>query len=109
MTSEGYVLNGGEGAATGLPEDLVDEVASVLEWYGCDMGQLTKDAAARAILQARAWELRRAADEALHAKRRDDALRLADLGRATQRAHIHATLRGIRGAMAESFSKARQS
>jgi hypothetical protein len=90
VSAEGYVLS--TGLATDLPEDLVREVASILEWYGCDQGQLTMDAAARAILQSRAWELRRAADEAAHARRRDDPLRLhesqviADLAEARRRA-----------------------
>jgi len=76
MTPEGYVL--ADGRATGLPEDLVRVVAAVLEWYGCDQGRLTGDAAARAILAARAWDARRDADERAHARRRDDALRLAE-------------------------------
>ena len=82
MSAEGYVLTTGH--ATGLDPDLVREVAGILEWYGCDQGRLTQDAAARAILQARAWELRRASDEAAHAKRREASARemrvLIDLG-----------------------------
>ncbi len=73
MTPEGYVLS--TGLATGLDEELVREVASILEWYGCDQGQLTMDAAARAVLQARAWELRRAADEAAQERRHREAAR----------------------------------
>ncbi len=91
MTGGGYVLS--TGLATGLDEELVREVASILEWYGCDQGRLTEDAAARAILQARAWELRRAADEAAHAKRREDPLRLADLAQAAWRTRVHMATR----------------
>ncbi len=98
MTGEGYVLS--TGLATGLDEELVREVASVLEWYGCDQGRLTEDAAARAILQARAWELRRAADEAAHAKRHDEAARetrtILDLAEARRRARGRSALDDVR-------------
>jgi hypothetical protein len=91
MSTEGYVLS--DGRATGLPEDLVAEVAAVLEWYGCDQGRLTGDAAARAILAARAYDARRAAEERAHARRRDDALRLADLAQSIQRARLYVATR----------------
>ncbi len=78
------------GFDTGLPEELVREVACILEWYGCDQGRLTMDAAARAILAARAWELVQAADEAAHAKRHEESARetgrLLDLAEARRRA-----------------------
>ena len=76
MTGEGYVLT--TGLATGLPEDLVAEVAGVLDWYGCDQGHLTGDAAAKAILAARAHYERKAAEDRAHARHRDDPLRLAE-------------------------------
>ena len=84
---DGYVLTSGQ--PTGLPVDLVAEVAAVLEWYGCDQGALTSDAAARAILAARSWQQRRAARDRQHARVRDDALRLADLAQAVQRTRVH--------------------
>lgn len=98
-TGEGYVLR--DGRATGLPEELVAEVAGVLRYYGCDMGSLTDDAAARAILAARSWQERRAAREREHARRRDDALRLAetrtilDLAEARRRAREYVSADGM--------------
>ncbi len=68
MTGEGYVFS--DGRASGLPEDLVAEVAGVLRYYGCDQGSLTDDAAAHAILAARSWHEREAAEERRHAKAR---------------------------------------
>ncbi len=98
VAPEGYVLT--TGLATGLPEDLVREVAAVLDWYGSDMGQLTQDAAARAILQARAWELRRQADEARHAKRHEQAAwemrTLLDLAEARRRTRRHMAIEDVR-------------
>lgn len=89
---EGYVLS--DGRATGLPEDLVAEVAGVLEWYGCDQGRLTGDAAARAILATRAWQERRAAEERGHARLHEEASRemrtLLDLAEARRRAREYA-------------------
>jgi len=85
--TEGYVLS--TGLATGLDEDLVREVASVLEWFGCDQGRLTEDAAAHAILAARSWQERREAERRAHERRRDDAARgatLLDLAEARRRA-----------------------
>lgn len=70
---DGYVLTTGQ--ATGLPDDLVAEVAGVLEFYGCDMGPLGPDAAARAILAARSWQDRRAAEERRHTKAHEQASR----------------------------------
>lgn len=89
--TEGYVLTSGQ--PTGLPEDLVAEVAAVLEWYGCDQGRLTRDAAARAILAARSWQERRAARDRQHARIRDDAMRLADLAQAAWRTRAHLATR----------------
>ncbi len=81
MTAESYVLS--TGLATGLDEELVREVASILEFHLSGAGQLAinatyealRDAAARAVLQARAWELRRAADEAAQERRHREAAR----------------------------------
>ena len=98
MIGEGFTLS--DGRATGLPEDLVAEVAGVLEWYGCDQGRLTRDAAARAILAAREWQERQAAAERLHARQREDALRLAetarvlDLAEARRKAREHVSADG---------------
>ncbi len=98
MTGEGYVLS--TGLATGLPEELVREVASILEWYGCDQDRLTEDAAARAILQARAWELRRAADEAAQERRHREAAQetrtILDLAEARRRARGRTALDDVR-------------
>jgi hypothetical protein len=93
---EGYVLE--NGLATGLPEDLVHEVAGVLEWYGCDQGRLTKDAAAHAILAARAWSERQAAERRGHERRREEAARetgrLLDLAEARRRAREYVSADG---------------
>lgn len=87
MNTDGYVLSTGQ--PTGLPEELVAEVAGVLEYYGADQGPLGHDVAARAILAARSWQERRAARDRQHARIRDDALRLADLAQAIQRTRVH--------------------
>ncbi len=68
-----YVL--ADGRDTGLEENLVAEVAGILRYFGCDLAPLEDDAAARAILQARAWELRRAAEEAAQERRHREAAR----------------------------------
>ena len=91
MGPEGYLLT--DGRATGLPEDLVAEVAGVLEWYGCDQGRLTNDAAAKAILAARAYYERQAAERRAHEQRHEEASRetrtILDLAEARHRAREH--------------------
>ena len=91
MTPEGYLLS--DGRATGLPEDLVAEVAAVLKLYGSDDRPLTDDVAARVVLTVQAYYARRAAEEQAHARRRDDALRLADLAQSIQRARLYVATR----------------
>ncbi len=100
--TEGYILT--SGLATGLPEDLVREVASVLEWYvacvvewyGCDQGELTSDAAARAILAARAYyerrEARRRDHERRHAAASSEVRTILELAEARQRARARTAL-----------------
>ncbi len=94
MIAEGYVL--GTGVATGLPEDLVAQVAEALETWGADLGPAGKDVVARALLAERAWSDRQAAEERAHARRRDDAVRLpeaqviAEQCEARRRAREHA-------------------
>ncbi len=96
MILHGYTL--ASGLDTGLDPELVREVASVLRWYGCDLAPFEDDAAARALLQARAWELRRAADEAAHRKRYDAAMRetvrLLDLAEARKKAREYVSADG---------------
>jgi hypothetical protein len=98
MNPEGYLLS--DGRATGLEEDLVAEVAAVLEWYGCDQGHLTGDAAAKAILAARSWQERRAAQERGHARWREEAARetrtILDLVEARRRAREHMAIEDVR-------------
>ena len=73
MTGEGYVLR--SGLATGIEADLVIEVAGVLGYYGCDLGPLDADVAAHAILAARSWRERRAAEERRHVTARERSAR----------------------------------
>ncbi len=97
MTGDGYILTSGQ--ATGLPEDLVHEVAGVLEWY-CDQGELTSDAAARAILAARAYyerrEARRRDHERRHAAASCEVRTILDLAEARQRARARTALDDVR-------------
>ncbi len=98
MTPAGYVLSSGQ--ATGLPEDLVREVAGVLQWYGCDQGELTSDAAARAILAARAYyerrEARRRDHERRHAAASCEVRTILELAEARQRARARTALDEMR-------------
>ncbi len=98
MTPDGYVLTSGQ--ATGLPEDLVREVAGILEWYGRDRGELTNDAAARAILAARAYyerrEARRRDHERRHAAASCEVRTILELAEARQRARARTALNDIR-------------
>ena len=91
MTGEGYVL--ASGLATGIETDLVVEVAGVLEYYGCDMGPLGPDVAAHAILAARSWRERKAAEERRHASARERSQRetreILDLAEARSRVLQH--------------------
>jgi len=73
VTGEGYVL--ASGLATGIESELVAEVVGVLEYYGCDLGPLDADVAAHAILAARSWRERRAAEERRHASARERSAR----------------------------------
>jgi len=73
VTGEGYVL--ASGLATGIESELVAEVVGVLEYYGCDMGPLGPDVAAHAILAARSWRERKAAEERRHATARERSAR----------------------------------
>jgi hypothetical protein len=90
VTGEGYVLR--SGLATGIEADLVIEVAGVLGYYGCDLGPLDADVAAHAILAARSWRERKAAEERRHATARElsaretrEILELAEARRRTVR------------------------
>lgn len=67
----GYRLR--DGLDTGLHPDLVAEVAGALS--------LDEDTVARVLLMAKGWRLRQAADEARHARLRDDPGRLAEIKR----------------------------
>ena len=104
MTGEGYVL--ASGLATGIESDLVAEVAGVLEYYGCDLGPLDADVAAHAILAARSWRERRAAEERRHASARERSARetreILELAEARVRT-ARRICDGIRDAMAASL------
>lgn len=84
---DGYTLS--NGTLTDLEGDLVAEVAGVLEFYGCDMGPLGEDVAAHAILAARAWRERKAAEDCRHAaaheRQRRETAALLDLREARRR------------------------
>ena len=104
MTGEGYVLR--SGLATGIEADLVAEVAGVLEYYGCDLGPLDADVAAHAILAARSWRERRAAEERRHASARERSQRetrqILELSEARVRT-ARRIVDGIKDAMAASL------
>ena len=104
MTGEGYVLR--SGLDTGIEADLVIEVAGVLQCYGCDLGPLDADVAAHAILAARSWMERKAAEERRHASARERSWRetreILELSEARVRT-ARRIVDGIKDAMAASL------
>lgn len=62
----------------GVHPDEVREAAAALTYYGGDAGPKGDETVARVLFAALAWRLRQRAIERAHARRRDDALRLAE-------------------------------
>jgi hypothetical protein len=84
-----YELRTGQQVA-GLHPDAVAEAVRALEFYGGDCGPFGADAIARALIAARSWEERQAAEERLHERRREDPVRLLDLSLCLDRARMRA-------------------